>query len=152
MEETSCRKGRQGKKEGKELKKDWNKRKEDKECKEEEKGMKGRRNERMKGKKEDQGRKEDEKRRVIRRKEVIGYTEEGKAKGKEVNGRNGSKARGMEYSVGPPWQSCVRDNAHIQQTKPQEALIIILITLPILIVKMLSCGATFKQKTKSFIL
>jgi hypothetical protein len=50
----------------------------------------------MKGKKEDQGRKEDEKRRVIRRKEVIGYTEEGKATGKEGNGRNASKARGME--------------------------------------------------------
>jgi hypothetical protein len=57
--------------------------------------MKGRRNERMKGRKEDQGRKEDEKS-VIRRKVVIGYTEEGNAKGKEVNGRNASKARGME--------------------------------------------------------
>jgi hypothetical protein len=34
---------------------------------------------------------------VIRRKEVIVYTEEGKAKRKEVNGRNASKARGMEW-------------------------------------------------------
>jgi hypothetical protein len=33
---------------------------------------------------------------VIGRKEIIVYTKEGKAKGKEVNGRNASKARGIE--------------------------------------------------------
>ncbi len=58
---------------------------------------------------------------------------------------------GMEYSVGPPWQSCVWGNAQIQQTKPQEALIIILITLPILIVKMLSCNLQTENKILYFI-